>query len=68
MSNKFKKTCPYCDFEMDNDARICPTCGRLVGKRRKNGVATKYFSISSLLLIIIAGMFILAVILEIMGS
>ncbi len=68
MTNLNKKICPYCDFEMENDAGICPSCGRLVGKRRKNGFAAKFYSLSSLLLIIIAGMFILAIILEIMSK
>jgi hypothetical protein len=68
MNNSDTKICPYCDFEMDNNARICPVCGRLVGKRRKNGVAAKFYNVRSLLLIIITGMFILAIILEIMGK
>jgi hypothetical protein len=47
------KKCPYCFTEMDSRASVCPSCRKKIGSVNSKGIARKYYSLWSLLGIIL---------------
>lgn len=47
------KKCPYCFTEMDSRASVCPSCRKKIGSANSKGVARKYYSLWSLLGVIL---------------